>query len=115
MPNDALQATPRASFNHKGVIEEESTRPYKTRAFALIGQLDDQHSQSGMNGYCLDALNELPAGGMVADAMAANPQWRSWPRAIRLERGVSLQEVRERERIAENLINEILAEEGVKQ
>jgi hypothetical protein len=92
MRKDALQATEEALHDHKGVLDEESSRLYRTRAFALIGNLADRHSDSGMNGYCLDALDELPAGGMVADAMAGNPQWRTWPRAIRFQRGVSLQE-----------------------
>lgn len=101
MPNDALQATDKALHNHKGVLDEESSRLYRTRAFTLIGKLADGHSDSGKNGYCLDALDEMPAGGMVADAMAANPQWRTWPRAIRFERGGSLQETRERDRFAD--------------
>jgi len=115
MPRNAFQTTDRALHDHRGVVDEESSRPYRTRAFTLLGKLADGHSDSGKNGYCLDALDELPAGGMMADAIAGNANWRTWPRAIRVERGVSLQEAHERDHIANIIIDEILAEEDVKQ
>lgn len=94
-------------MDHINVIEFESEAPYKWRRLALILLLDKDHSDRGFNGYCLDALDEIPAGGMQSDCID-----RGWPRPLRCKRGVSLAEVQHRNAIADEIIDEILREEA---
>lgn len=57
----------------------------------------------GLNGYRLDALDEIPRGSMGTCLR--------WPAQNYVIRGVSLKEQIDRNELAEQLINEILAEE----
>lgn len=99
-------------MRHTAITHRESERPYKNRSY-VSSDLDDRHFDAlneddhvfGLNGYCLDALDEIPAGGMRHAPM--------WPAQTFAVRGMSLAELQERDALAEQLIAEILAEEAV--
>jgi len=98
-------------MNHAAIIAAESERPYQNRAYTL-GLIDQRHFDAlnpgglvlSLNGYCLDALDELPAGCMC--------QFVRHPAQHYVTRGVSLAEQQDREALAKQLIAEILAEEA---
>lgn len=108
-------------MNHKAICDHEAERAYRQRAY-IMHELEDSHFDAlnpdghvfGLNGYCLDALDYIPGGGMEADTPGPVFYARGWEkrgRQIECVRGVSLSEIREREALAERLIGEILAEE----
>jgi len=57
--------------NHRAIIEAESMRLYRLRSY-ILGDLDERHFEAlntdghitALNGYCLDALDDLPRGSM---------------------------------------------------
>lgn len=85
--------------------------PHRRRSSALGAKLDTRHQGDAQRGYCLDALDHVPAGAMQASGTEAG---RAWPRAQWCERGTSLEEVAAREALANALVDEILAEEAAK-
>lgn len=97
-------------MNHKAIVQHESERPYTQRTFQCW-KLDRYHFDAlntggtvlDLNGYCLDALDEIPAGCMRPIA------WR--PAQHYVVRGVSLAEQQALEALADELIAEIIAEE----
>lgn len=109
-------------MNHTGIVEHESERVYRERAF-ILHKLDDQHFEAlnpeghvlGLNGYCLDALDHMPAGGMEEDAPGPVFHSRGYSnrgRQLEICRGLTMENIREREALAARLIAEILAEEA---
>lgn len=96
--------------HHRNIVEFESSQTYRNRSY-ISHKLDSGHFEAlntdghatTLNGYCLDALDDLPAGGMES--------FVNRPAQIRNSRGYSAQEIRERNDLAEKLIDEILAEE----
>lgn len=118
-------------MNHAAIVEAESTRIYGNRNYVLH-LLDDRHfcalnqtpvwrDEHGtlhekapapilaLNGYCLDALDESPAGCMQA-SFPNMKQWRSSGFQVFTVRGCTHQELVDRAELAEQLINEILKE-----
>ena len=99
------------TMNHPSIITYESERPYSLRSY-ILGSLESAHADAacecamlhGLNGYCLDALDEIPAGSMV-------PIFERPAQAYAV-RGMTHAELMEREALAEQLIAEILAEES---
>ena len=97
-------------MNHQAVIQSESERPYGNRQY-ILGRVDrstfDALNQGGhvlaLNGYCLDAIDELPAGCMRKCIGRPGQHY--------VIRGVSLKEQEDREALAQQLIDEILKEE----
>lgn len=109
-------------MNHTAIIRSESQRQYDRRSF-ILGKLDDRHFGAlnadehalGLNGYCLDALDTIPAGGMESDTPNPRNPARGRPRGGRQThcvRGHTLAELRELEALASRLVAEILAEEA---
>ncbi len=100
-------------MNHPGIIKFESERLYNNRNY-VFSELDDRHfdalNQDGhvcaLNGYCLDALEEMPGGSMSTVLKT--------PAILFTVRGLSLKEIQDRNALAEQLIAEILAEENQK-
>ena len=98
-------------MNHAAIVQHESQQPYRNRNYVLA-LLDDRHFDalntdnhvSDLNGYCLDALDEIPAGCMR--------QFVRWPAQGYVTRGVSLAEQQKRDAVAERLIAELMAEES---
>lgn len=96
-------------MNHAAIVAEESERTYRQRSF-MLAKLDQRHFDAlnhdghvlGLNGYCLDAMSEVPAGCMKTASR--------WPAQHYALRGVSLAEQQAREALAARLIAEILAE-----
>lgn len=94
-------------MNHAYIVQHESDRPYSNRNYVL-GLVDVRHFDAlnpgnqvwALNGYSLDALDEIPAGCM-------RPFARS-PAQHYISRGVSLVEQMDRIALAEKLIDEIL-------
>lgn len=97
-------------MNHLAVIEAESIRLYRLRSY-ILADLDDRHFEAlntdghviALNGYCLDALDDLPRGSMSTCMRKTAIDF--------ITRGSTLAEQQEREALAERLIAEILAEE----
>ena len=94
-------------MNYIAKITEESERPYANRN-RVSGFLDVdytiQHGEYifGVNGYCLDALDELPAGCMTT--------FLSTPAQKYVSRGRSIAEAVDREELAKKLIAELQQE-----
>lgn len=99
------------TLDHARVVQYESELPYKQRNYVLA-KIDDRHFEAlvegshdlALNGYCLDALELLPAGCMVQG-------WRH-PRQLCVRRGTVPQELREREAAFAQLIAEIIEDEA---
>ena len=97
-------------MNHNAIIQHESELEYRRRNYVLH-LVDDLHFSSlnhddhvlGLNGYCLDAPSEIPAGCM--EKGFSRPLMQS------VERGVTLAEKAVREGEAGRIIAEILAED----
>jgi hypothetical protein len=98
-------------MRHAGImLEHESARPYRNRGYVLT-QLDLRHfvalnpgnQVSALNGYCLDALDEIPAGCMT--------QFVGRPAQHYVCRGISLAEQQERNALAKKLVADVLAAE----
>lgn len=95
-------------MNHAGVIQHESEQVYRNRGYALA-ELDDRHFDAlnagahvlCLNGYCLDAIDVLPAGSMIAG--------HHYPSQACVSRGVSLFEQQEMDAEMAHLLDEILA------
>lgn len=95
---------------HAAIVQAESERFYDRRRY-IMWQLDDRHFEAlnpgglvlDLNGYCLDALEEVPAGCMTSCARM--------PTMHVNERGVSEAERRKRDEIAKRIVAEILAEQ----
>lgn len=98
-------------MNHASLIEHQGAQLYRDRAY-ILSVLDQRHFDAfnpagqvlGLNGYCLDAPDELPAGCMS--------DFASIPMQYTVQRGQSLEERQEIEALADRLIAEILAEEA---
>lgn len=96
-------------MNHTSICDHESMRPYRQRAYQ-IHKIDMDHFEAlnkgghvlSLNGYCLDAIDEIPAGCM--------DQFMNRPAQHHVRRGVSLAEQQEMEAYASKLIAEVLAE-----
>ena len=121
-------------MNHTAHVIAEATLPYRNRSYVLH-LIDERHFEAlnqtpvyrdvhgtlheaapapvqALNGYCLDALDESPAGSMQATC-EKNPQpWRRGGRQTCTERGSTLAELQERATLLELLINEILTEDA---
>lgn len=101
-------------MNHQSIVAHESERIYRHRAY-ILARLDDRHFSAlneeghvlGLNGYCLDALDYLPAGGMRADKIG----YHSHGQQTEAVRGRTTDEIRKREVLAAQLIAEILFDE----
>lgn len=97
--------------NHRSVCDHEAGRFYGHRNYVL-GCLDQGHFDAlnpgghvlGLNGYCLDAIDPVPAGCMTSCARM--------PTMYVNDRGVSEVERQERNALAARLIAEILEEES---
>lgn len=101
-------------WRHEAIVAAESMRFYERRRYTMY-QVDDRHFHAlnpdghilGLNGYCLDAIEEIPAGGMSSCARMPTIQTvvrgTDWSYALQ----------REREDFANRLIDEILAEAKV--
>jgi hypothetical protein len=96
-------------MNHAALVADEALRHYRNRSY--IGGLLDRGfflalnpgaHVCGLDGYCLDATEYIPAGGMHDAARM--------PTQTTMPRGYSLADVQRLERIADELIAEILAE-----
>lgn len=96
-------------MDHKSVAAFEAHVPYQLRSSAVLGQLADGFPTEATMGQCLDALGDLPAGAMCADCVTVG---RGWPRQIRYERGISVEDVRRREAWVATIIDKLLAEEA---
>lgn len=96
-------------MDHKSVAAFEAHAPYQWRSSSVLGQLADGFPTEATMGQCLDALDDLPAGAMCADCVTVG---RGWPRQVRYERGISVEEVRRREAWAATMIDKLLAEEA---
>jgi hypothetical protein len=118
-------------MNHKAILDAESRRLYENRNFVLH-LLDDRHFDAlnqtpvyrdehgelhekepapvlALNGYCLDALDESPAGAMQS-AEKNLRYWRTFGYQLYTVRGLTLADLMNRAALAEQLIAEILAE-----
>lgn len=107
-------------MNHAAIVKHESERIARQRSY-ILAYLDDRHfeafnddqcSTSFLNGYSIDALEYLPAGGMESDAW---PHDRSRPtrgRQLEVCRGYTMEDLKERSELADRLIAEIMAEEA---
>lgn len=118
-------------MNHAAIVDAEATRIYNNRNY-ILHLLDDRHfcalNQTpvwrdahgelhekapapilSLNGYCLDALDESPAGAMQAEAKTTQ---RGIVRGFQLftVRGLTATDLQDRAALAERLINEILKE-----
>lgn len=115
-------------MNHKAIVQAESERPYSNRNYVLH-ELDERHftalnqspakqNEHGhwvelapaavifINGYCLDALDESPAGAMQRGMPGSRRGFQLYT-----VRGLTLQDLEDRAELAEKLIAEILAEQ----
>lgn len=119
-------------MNHAAIVQAESERIYSNRNyvlhlldgmhFAVLNQTQVWRDEHGtlhevapapvlaLNGYCLDALDESPAGGMQS-AEKNLQHWRRQGYQLFTVRGLLLQDLVDRAALAEQLINEILKEE----
>lgn len=96
---------------HLGMVEHESLRHYQHRAY-ILAALDDSHFDAlnpggrvlGLNGYCLDAVDYVPAGSMYVCA--------ELPTQRTAERGTTAAQVAARKALAKRLIAEMLAEQA---
>lgn len=105
-------------MNHKSIVQHEGDRVYRIRSYQS-GQLDRRvftplssgdHS-NGLNGYCLDAVDEVPAGGMRSawtTSMHDHPINAGHQQHI--TRGVLMAELREIDEVAQQIISWILTE-----
>lgn len=101
-------------MNHKAICQHEGERLYRLRAY-MSHQLDNSVFEGllngghdlGMQGYCLDALDEHPAGSMHADTS----RYRPTPYQGHTVRGLTLADLQAREALASELVAQILAEE----
>lgn len=97
-------------MNHPSIIEHESMRLYRNRSY-ILSDLDDRHFEAlntdghviGLNGYCIDALDDVPSGSMTWIAR--------WPAINFVDRESTFVEREVREALAKQLVAEILAEE----
>ena len=97
-------------MNHQAIVQSESERSYSNRQY-ILGCIDqstfDALNPGGhvlaLNGYCLDAIDELPAGCMR--------KCIGGPGQYYVSRSVSLKEQNDRCTLAKRLIDEILKEE----
>lgn len=102
-------------MNHQAIIQHEGERLYRLRAYVshqleesvFLGLLDGGHDM-GLQGYCLDALDEHPAGSMHADTS----RYRPTPYQGHTVRALTWQDLQEREALACELVAQILAEEA---
>lgn len=102
-------------MNHRSLVERESERQYRLRSNCArqridnnwFGLLNPDDYVSGLDGYCLDALDHVPCGGM-----ASLPRGFGLPTQVTIPRGLTLSEHQEQLRIVDELIDEILAEDG---
>lgn len=98
-------------MNHAAICDAEAQRPYTNRAYvgvygidhATFGALNQDGHVLALAGYCLDALDEVPAGCMC--------QFANHPAQHYVSRGVSLKEQEARRALAKRLIEEVVAEE----
>lgn len=98
-------------MNHASIVAAESERLYSHRNYVL-GRLDQRHFDAlnpgahvlGLNGYCLDALDDTPMGCMVGCAR--------YPAQAFTARGLSWADMEQRRALAERLVAEILLEES---
>lgn len=106
-------------MNHKSIIQHESERVYKMRNY--VSHLLDQRQFEDMNqdahviqlnGYCLDAIDELPSGSMGVMGGKSIYGFPARPVINCVPRGVSLKEKETRDALARKIIEEILAEEA---
>jgi len=98
-------------MNHASIIEHEAERPYRNRSNIMhkLDTLHFHHLNTGdhvltLNGYCLDAIDEIPSGSM-------RPMFER-PSQAYMVRGFDAAEILAREVLAEKLIAELLAEEA---
>lgn len=124
-------------MNHAAIVEHESGRVARLRCYVLHC-LDDRHfaamnsapvrrDEHGylvdagpsavdfFNGYCLEAPHEMPAGGMHSYPPDEYHRARGPGRAVAgamiyTERGLTLDDIRERDAFVEKIVAEILAE-----
>jgi hypothetical protein len=105
-------------MNHASIIKHEAERAYRQRAYVLA-DIDQRHFDAlnhddhvlGLNGYCIDALDYMPAGGMQADTPVPVFHARSHGergRQSECVRGMTISDIRERETLAARLIAEII-------
>lgn len=122
-------------MNHAAIVDCESTRVYQNRnyisskldgtVFAILNQTPVWRDERGtlhevapapilaLNGYCLDAPDELPAGGM--QGAAADDSWfKGRGFQLHTERGRTLKELEDRATLIERLVNKIIAERDAK-
>lgn len=112
-------------YDHQALVQDRGRQEYRNRAY-ISHLLDDRHFHElnrtpaqqlpsgswvelgpahvlGLQGYCLDAPTYMPSGSMQAckvSGFARNEM------AI-IERGVSLAEAQERERLMDELVAEL--------
>ena len=98
-------------FRHLSIVDTESNRSYDLRRniwWALdteyFNALNTDGHVIGLNGYCLDALNEVPAGGMISAPRHGRQQ-------VSL-RTLTLAEVNMIKARIEEMVDEILKEEA---
>lgn len=111
-------------MNHQGIVAFESDSRLQHSRY-ILHRLDDSHFNAlnpgghvlGLNGYCLDAPDEMPAGSMLAMA-SSDAERRRGRHAERgtqslVIRGIGAAEIeRQRKRIDE-LIDELLTEKDI--
>mgnify|MGYP003345043247 CR=1 FL=1 len=95
-------------------VVEEGRRIYANRNYMLrrldavqFAQMNQDGHTIGLCGYCLDAPDDIPAGSMKSGG--------GWPLQSNTVRGMTAAELDERNRLADELIAEILREERCKQ
>jgi hypothetical protein len=96
-------------MDHVANVRAQAERPYANRSY-ILHHLDKRHFDvlnwaghvCGLNGYCLDALDESPQGCMV--------QFVRRPAQGYTVRGKTWDELLRGRALAEKLIDEILSE-----
>lgn len=105
-------------MNHAAILEREGARLYRLRSYVLadiddrwFDALNEVDHVDGLNGYCLDALDYVPCGAMMAGIPMKRRPCLPGDQVV-MPRGVSAAEYKQQCSLVDELIDEILAEDG---
>lgn len=111
-------------MNHAAIVEFESNLRLQHSRY-ILHRLDDSHFDAlnpcghvlGLNGYCLDAPDEMPAGSMLAMA-STDAERRRGRRPERgtqslVIRGIGAAEIERQRKLVDELIDELLTEKDI--
>lgn len=108
-------------MNHAAIVAFEGDSRL-THSRYILHQLDDAHFDAlnpdghvlGLNGYCLDAPDEMPAGSMLA-MVSSDAERRRGRRGDRgtqslVIRGIGAAEIERQRKLVDELVDELLHE-----